>query len=89
MKIMKIFIRYLASIFKRLSSNASKKGLCDWPVSYDVTLQAVEASRDLVVKSDALLTLFLHINRLWIPLSHNNEKIVWNKAVFLINYVIN
>ena len=31
-------------------------------------LQAVEASRDLLVKSEPLLTLFLHINRLWKPL---------------------
>ena len=34
-----------------------KTTLCDWSVRCDVMLQAVEASRDLVVKNDALLTL--------------------------------
>ena len=41
-----------------------KTTLFDWSVSCNVMLQAVEASRVLVVKSDALLTLinFLYIN---------------------------
>ena len=39
-----------------------KTNLCDWSVSCDVMLQAVEASRDLVVKSDALLTLHFCIS---------------------------
>ena len=34
-----------------------KTTLCDWSINCDAVLQAVEASRDLVVKSDALLTL--------------------------------
>ena len=31
-----------------------KTTLCDWTVSCNVMLQAVKASRDFVVKSDAL-----------------------------------
>ena len=48
-------------IFKRVSINIRKQ-LCDWFVSCDVMLQAVEASRELVVKSDAILTLHFCIS---------------------------
>ena len=59
---MKIFIRYLASIFKRLSLNVSKQFSVIGQLICDVTLQAVEASRDLVGKSDVLLTLYFCIS---------------------------
>ena len=39
-----------------------KTTLCDLSVSCNVMLQAVEASRDFVVKSDALLTLHFCIS---------------------------
>ena len=35
---------------------------CDWSVNCNVMLQAVEASHDHVVKSDALLTLHFCIS---------------------------
>ena len=63
-----IFIRHLASIFKRLPLYGSKQFSVIGQFVGTFTHQVVETSCDLVVKSDALLTLFLHINRLWIPL---------------------
>ena len=60
---MKIFIRYLANIFKRLSLNVNKQlSVIGQLISCDVTLQAVEASRDLVVKSGAFLILYFCIS---------------------------
>ena len=39
-----------------------KTTLCDWCVSCDIMLQAIKALRDLVVISDALLTLHFYIS---------------------------